>query len=65
MRPGDGETWLTLRAELAVPTVWADPGHEVAFGQFELAAPESISALGFDELRIFRTRRRSSSRRSQ
>ena len=44
VRPGDGETWLTLRAELAVPTVWADPGHEVAFGQFELAAPKSISA---------------------
>ncbi len=43
--PGAGETWLTLRAELAVPTVWADPGHEVAAGQFELTAPESISTL--------------------
>ena len=43
--PGAGETWLTLRAELAVSTVWADPGHEVAAGQFELTAPESISTL--------------------
>jgi beta-galactosidase len=45
VRPGDGETWLTLRAELVVPTVWADQGHEVAFGQFELTAPESIPTL--------------------
>ena len=45
VRPGDGETWLTLRAELAEPTVWADDGHEVAFGQFELTGPESISTL--------------------
>ncbi len=45
VRPGAGETWLTLRAELAVPTVWADHGHEVAFGQFELTALESISTL--------------------
>ena len=43
--PGDGETWLTLRAELAGPTVWADHGHEVAFGQFELTGPGSISTL--------------------
>ncbi|HET8914371.1 MAG TPA: glycoside hydrolase family 2 TIM barrel-domain containing protein, partial [Propionibacteriaceae bacterium] len=45
VRPGDGETWLTLRAELAGPTVWADDGHEVAFGQFELTGPGSISTL--------------------
>jgi beta-galactosidase len=45
IRPGDGETWLTLRAELAVATLWADRGHEVAFGQFELTAPEMISTL--------------------
>ena len=45
VRPGDGETWLTLRAELGGPTVWADDGHEVAFGQFELTGPESISTL--------------------
>ena len=44
-QPGDGETWLTLRAELAVPTVWADHGHVVAFGQFELTRPDSISTL--------------------
>ena len=34
--PGDGETWLTVKAELAAPTPWADHGHEVALGQFEL-----------------------------
>jgi beta-galactosidase len=45
VRPGDGETWLTLRAELAAPTVWADLGHEMAVDQFELTAAESISTL--------------------
>ena len=38
--PGDGETWLTVKAELAAPTPWADHGHEVAFGQFELTRTE-------------------------
>jgi beta-galactosidase len=45
VRPGVGESWLTLRAELAEETVWADRGHEVAFGQFELTKPETISTL--------------------
>jgi beta-galactosidase len=27
------ETWLTVRAELAKPTAWADEGHLVAWGQ--------------------------------
>ena len=44
-RPGDGETWLTLRAELAESTPWADSGHQVALGQFELTAPETISPM--------------------
>ena len=39
VRPGAGETWLTLRAELAAATEWADRGHEVALGQFELTQP--------------------------
>jgi beta-galactosidase len=43
--PGDGETWLTLRAELATPAVWATSGHEIAFGQFELTAPGTIQTL--------------------
>jgi beta-galactosidase len=45
LRPGVGETWLTLRAELAAPTVWADRGHEVALGQFELTKSETIITL--------------------
>ena len=36
---GAGETWLTVRAELAEGTVWAEPGHEVALSQFQLTAP--------------------------
>ena len=28
--PASGETWLTVRAELAAATPWADHGHEVA-----------------------------------
>jgi beta-galactosidase len=42
---GEVETWLTLRAELAAPTPWADAGHEIALGQFELTSPEMISTL--------------------
>ena len=43
--PGDGETWLTVKAELAAPTPWADHGHEVALGQFELTIPDTIMTL--------------------
>ncbi|MFT4166822.1 MAG: glycoside hydrolase family 2 TIM barrel-domain containing protein [Microlunatus sp.] len=32
---GDGETWLTLIAELAVDTAWAPAGHVVARAQFD------------------------------
>ena len=42
---GSGETWLTVRAELAEGTAWADRGHEVALGQFDLTAPESVPQL--------------------
>ena len=45
MRPGAGETWLTLRAELVAATEWGDRGHEVALGQFELTNPETIITL--------------------
>ena len=31
-----GETWLTVSAELAADTPWADAGHLVAWQQFEL-----------------------------
>jgi beta-galactosidase len=45
VRPGAGETWLTLRAELAEATTWADHGHEVALGQFELTKHDTIATL--------------------
>jgi beta-galactosidase len=45
VRPAGGETWLTLRAELAESTGWADRGHEVALGQFDLTKPETITTL--------------------
>ncbi len=43
--PGDGEIWLIIKAELAAETPWADPGHEVALGQFELTRPGIIAPL--------------------
>ena len=45
VRSGDGETWLTLRAELGATTRWADPGHEVAFGQFDLTKQGLVQRL--------------------
>ena len=36
---GDGETWLTVRAELAEDEPWAPAGHVVAWGQFALSQP--------------------------
>jgi beta-galactosidase len=45
VKPGDGETWLTLKAELAGPTPWADGGHVVAVGQFELSVPGATTTL--------------------
>jgi beta-galactosidase len=42
---GDGEVWLIIKAELAAQTPWADPGHEVALGQFKLTRPGSIATL--------------------
>ena len=42
---GDGETWLTVKAELAAPTPWADHGHEVALSQFELTLLSRITTL--------------------
>ena len=33
---GPGETWLTVRAELAADTAWAAAGHVVAREQFDL-----------------------------
>ncbi len=39
--PSGGERWLTVRAQLAEKTSWADEGHEVAWGQIRLPAAES------------------------
>ena len=33
---GEGETWLTVRAELREATTWADAGHRIAWGQLQL-----------------------------
>jgi beta-galactosidase len=43
--PDGGETWLTIRAELAAALPWADSGHEVALAQFELTPPGMIQML--------------------
>ena len=32
---GEGETWLTVAAELAADTAWAEAGHVVACAQFD------------------------------
>ncbi|HEX9338078.1 MAG TPA: glycoside hydrolase family 2 TIM barrel-domain containing protein, partial [Pseudonocardiaceae bacterium] len=39
MRPGEGETWLTVRAVLGEDTAWAPAGHEVAWGQAAVNVP--------------------------
>ncbi len=45
VRPGAGETWLTVHAELAAAQAWADRGHQVALSQFELTAPGTIALM--------------------
>ncbi|MFJ7244657.1 glycoside hydrolase family 2 TIM barrel-domain containing protein [Kitasatospora sp. NPDC098652] len=37
---GEGELWLTVRAELAKATDWAPEGHVVAWGQLPRSAPD-------------------------
>jgi beta-galactosidase len=44
VRTGNEETWLTMRAELAEATAWAERGHEVAVGQWQLTAPGTVPA---------------------
>ena len=40
-KPADaGETWLTIRAELAADTPWAPAGHVVARAQYDLTPPQ-------------------------
>jgi beta-galactosidase len=57
--PGSRETWLTVRALLAADEPWAPAGHEVAWGQVEIAPPPGspapapggrLDAAGFDDL---------------
>ncbi|BAK37825.1 beta-galactosidase [Microlunatus phosphovorus NM-1] len=43
---GDGETWLTLTAELADATAWAPAGHVVARAQFDRSGPSAPLAGG-------------------
>jgi len=40
-----GETWLTVRAELAEPAPWAQAGHVVAWRQFDLT-PRDVALAG-------------------
>ena len=41
-----GERWLTVTARLAADTRWAAAGHEVAFGQAQLAQPGQPNGPG-------------------
>ena len=43
---GDGETWLTLTAELAADTAWASAGHVVARAQFDRSSTAAPITLG-------------------
>ena len=40
---GEGETWLTVTAELAADTPWAPAGHVVAIAQFDRSATPELS----------------------
>jgi beta-galactosidase len=41
----EGEVWLTVRAVLAEDTSWAQAGHEVAWAQHRLAAPDPLPVV--------------------
>ena len=41
---GEGETWLTVAAELAVDTAWAEAGHVVACAQFDCSGTAAVLA---------------------
>lgn len=41
---GAGETWLTIRAELAESATWAPAGHVVARSQFEVSERQRLTA---------------------
>ena len=49
---GEGETWLTVAAELASDTAWGEAGHVVACAQFDCSGPAadvgaaSVTAVG-------------------
>jgi beta-galactosidase len=47
-----GERWLTVRAVLAAATPWAPAGHEVAWGQGRLVAPQRRPVIGARGLRL-------------
>jgi beta-galactosidase len=42
------ETWLTVRAVLAEDQPWAPAGHEVAWGQHQVAPPAPVTVSGAD-----------------
>ena len=39
---GEGETWLTVAAELAADTAWAEAGHVVACAQFDCSGSAAV-----------------------
>ena len=43
---GVGETWLTVAAELAADTAWAEIGHVVACAQFDCSGPAPVATSG-------------------
>ncbi|HEY5980581.1 MAG TPA: glycoside hydrolase family 2 TIM barrel-domain containing protein [Microlunatus sp.] len=49
---GAGETWLTVAAELAVDTSWAEVGHVVACAQFDCSEPAPALASPITGTRV-------------
>src|SRR3954454_12955265 len=45
VKSGAAETWLTVTAELATTTAWADRGHEICFAQFNVTEPEVVQHM--------------------
>ncbi|HET9170229.1 MAG TPA: glycoside hydrolase family 2 TIM barrel-domain containing protein [Actinospica sp.] len=43
---GEGEAWLTVHGVLAADELWAEAGHEIAWGQALISAPRPASAAG-------------------
>jgi beta-galactosidase len=40
-----GEVWISVSVELASSNLWADAGHQIAWGQFKVGGSQSVSNL--------------------